>query len=123
MTGLELVTARRIWFVPDLTVWGQPSLGEHDYLALENTNGTTSAYHGTVSLCRQDQQVRFDTLTDHRGNTLPASISAPRIIPRSRGIEPVFIVGRESTESFRIARESSDPAPVTVDLLIIELGD
>jgi hypothetical protein len=121
--GLNRVTARRLWFVPDFAVWGLSSLGEHDYIALEGINDTISAYHASIALGDSDQQVPFATLVDHRGNHLPTTLAAPRVLVRTHSDETAFIVGRETEESFRIARNGSGAQPVTVDLLVIELGD
>jgi len=121
--GLEKVTARRVWFVPDFAVWGLSSLGEHDYLALEGVNDTISAYHASITVGESDQQVRFAELLDHRGNHLPAALASPRVFLRTHGEESAFVVGRETSQSFRVARDGDSPRPVTVDLLVVELGD
>jgi len=123
MTGLELVTSRRVWFVPEFSVWGQPSLGEHEYLALEKVDSTWSIHYGTASIGENSQEVLFGQLTDHRGNTLPGSLEAPRVFIRPRDGTPVFIVGNEGADRFKIARDPDAAGPVTVDLMIVELGD
>ncbi len=123
MSGLHSVTARRAWFVPDFTVWGQPSLGEQEYLGLEQVDGTWSVYYGTASIGQAIQEVAFGQLTDHRGNHLPGSIKAPRVFVRPKSCTPVFVVGQESPDGFKIARDPLADGPVSVDLWIIEVGD
>lgn len=123
LSGIERITARRIWFVPDLTVWGLPSLGEHEFLALELVAGVKSVYYGSATISQNEQAVSFDQLVDHRGNHLPATINSATVIPRSKSGTAVFVVGRESASGFKIARDPDSDSPVTADLLIVELGD
>lgn len=123
MTGFERVTSRRAWFVPDFVVWGEPSLAEHEYLALETVGGIRSVFFGSASIGESDQEVLFNQLTDHRGNLLPDNLSAPRVFVRPKQAEPAFVVGRESADKFKIAHGPTVTGPVTVDLWIVELGD
>jgi len=123
LTGIERVTARRVWFVPDFVVWGLPSLGEHDYLAIEKVGAVQSVFYGSATVGQVEQEVSFEQLVDHRGNHLPSSLGAALVVPRSRGSEAVFVVGRESSSGFKIARDPASDNPVTVDLLIVELGE
>jgi len=123
MMGLELVTSRRVWFVPDFSVWGQPSLGEHEYLALEKVDSTWSVYYGTASIGECSQEVLFSQLTDHRGNSLPGSLESPRVFIRPRDHTPVFVVGHEGADRFKVAHDANAAGPITVDLMIVELGD
>ncbi len=123
MAGLEQITARRAWFVPDFMVWGIPGLGDLDYLAVEQIGSESSIYFGKADIEGGPQEVAFNQLVDHRGNTLPAVIKAPRIFPRPRGPESVYIVGAESGSTFQIARDGSASGPILTDLLIVEMGD
>ena len=123
MTGLEIVTSRRVWFVPDFSVWGQPSLGVHEYLALEQADSTWSIYYGSAAIGDNSQEVLFSQLTDHRGNSLPASMESPRVFARAQDGTPVFVVGREGADRFKIAHAANAAGPVAVDLMIVELGD
>ena len=117
------VNSRRIWFVPDVTVWGMPNLGDVQFLVEELIDGTTSVLFGSAAVVPGEQEIDFDQLIDHRGNYLPASIKTPRVLPRGRDKHAVFIVGQESNERFRIARDPDAPGTVTTDLLIMEMGD
>ena len=123
ISGIDRVTARRIWFVPDLVVWGLPSLGEYEFLLLDEEDSTKSVYYGIAAIGENEQEVLFSQLSDHRGNTLPTSIKSPRVFPRARSSEAVFVVGKESSDRFKIARDQEAGGPVTVDLLVVELGD
>ena len=123
IAGLERVMAHRTWFVPDFVVWGLPPLGEYEYVAVEQVDSAPSVYYGKTYVGQPEQQVSFDQLADHRGNSLPATLSAPRVIPRLKGSDGVFVVGKETSEGFKIARDADTETPVTVDLMIVELGD
>ncbi len=121
--SIQTLTARRAWFVPDFMVWGTAGPGQLEYLALEKVDSNLSIYFGAANLEDGPQVVSFSDLTDHRGNTLPTTIKSPRIFPRSKGTDTVFVVGTESTSNFQIARDPQATGPVTVDLLIVEMGD
>ena len=123
ISGLERVTARRVWFVPDFMVWGLPNVGQIECIATEITGASANVMFGVVDIGDGPQEVRFGQLTDHRGNSLPSTINAPRVIPRSRSADAVFVVETESPTGFRIARASSGNAPAPVDLLVMELGE
>lgn len=123
ISGIAKVMTHRSWFVPDFSVWGLPSLGEHDFLALEKVGSTWSVYYGSASIGESDQEVLFSQLTDHRGNSLPSSLKSPRVFPRPKGSETAFVVGTEASDRFKIARDPQTNGPVTVDLLVVEMGD
>ena len=123
MIPVERVLARRIWFVPDLVVWGTPSLGEQDYLAVEVVDGVKSIYYGTAPLGQSDQEVLYSELTDHRGNHLPSELSSPRVFIRPKTTTSAFVVGQETSERFMVARDPEADGPVTVDLTVVEYGD
>lgn len=123
LSGLEKVKSHRIWFVPGFVVWGLPGLEDAEYLAFESTPASSSIFFAETDIGDSGQVVAYSELTDHRGNTLPNTLSAPKVFPRARGTEAVFIVGDESPQSFRIGRDSESSGPLTVDLLIIEMGD
>ncbi len=123
LSGLEKVKSHRMWFVPGFMVWGLPGLEDAEYLAFEETPSSSSIFFAETDICDAGQLVAYSQLTDHRGNNLPETISAPKVFPRARGTEPVFIVGEENSQSFRIGRDSDASGPVTVDLLIVEMGE
>jgi hypothetical protein len=123
MYGIEQLLARRSWFVPEFTVWGLPGFGESDFLAVEQIGQTRSVLYGSTDLGGVEQAVTFDSLIDHRGNPLPATIESPLVIARPKGPAQPFVIGRESATGFRIARPSTSPLPIQIDLLVVELGD
>jgi len=123
LTGLERVLARRIWFVPQFNVWGLPALDERDYLALDVIDSVASIYYGVAPVGQSEQQVLYSQLTDHRGNALPSSLQSPRVLVRDKGTAKAFVVGQESADRFKIARDPEVAGPIAVDLLVVELGD
>jgi len=121
-TGLERVTARRVWFVPEFNIWGTAGWADFDLMVVENVDGVESILFDSISLGETTQEVAFAELTDFRGNSLPDTITNPRIIVRPRSEAGGFVVGEESDLKFKIARDSEAAGPVTVDLLVIEMG-
>ncbi len=120
--GFAHTVARRMWFIPGFEVWGLADWGQVDYLVTEQVAGTTSVLFGRHGLGDDAQSVSFADLTDHRGNKLPEMIDAARVMIRPRSADAAFLVGDESTGGFKIARDPSAEGPVSVDLLIIEMG-
>jgi len=122
ISGLEKVKSHRLWFVPEFGAWGLADWSEVAFLVAEEIQSTTSVLYGAVDIGDASQQVTFGDLTDHRGNHLPATIDAPRVFVRPRSAESAFVVGEESNQGFKIARDPDASGPVTVDLLIVEMG-
>ncbi|MEW6050830.1 MAG: hypothetical protein AB1644_07195 [Candidatus Zixiibacteriota bacterium] len=123
MTALEKITSRRAWFVQDFVVWGVQGLGAIEFLALEQIDSTSSVLYGAADVGGGAQTVAFADLVDHRGNSLPQTIKSPRVIPRARTQNAVYVVAAESPEQFVIARDPNAAGPVMTDLMIIEMGD
>ncbi|MEW5995225.1 MAG: hypothetical protein AB1744_12660 [Candidatus Zixiibacteriota bacterium] len=121
--GYATVTARRAWFVPGFVVWGLPVWAEVELLSIEQVGSDKTIGYNSLTMGETSQQVAFADLTDHRGNQLPTGIASPRVIVRSRGSDAAFVTGAETDSHFTIARDPASDRPVTVDLLIIELGD
>ena len=122
-TGLIQLTARRQWVIPNFEVWGLPGLGDIDYLNIEQVAGIKSLSFGTVTIGSTAQTVEFADLTDIRGNNLPATIDRALVTSRSHGALQVFVIGKETSTSFKIARDPKASGPVTVDLIVTELGE
>jgi len=112
-----------MWLVPDFVVWGLPGLGEIEYLDVENIDGTKSVSFGSAGIGDTSQSVTFANLTDVRGNSLPAFLNRSLVTVRSHDQSQVFVVGTETDSGFKIARDADSLGPVTVDLIITELGD
>jgi hypothetical protein len=104
-------------------VWGLPSLSEIDYLVTDEIESVKSIYYGSSSVGNTGQEVLYSELTDHRGNQLPTSLQSPRVFIRHKGVPRSFVAGTESTDRFRIARDPEADGPVTVDLMVVEIGD
>lgn len=122
IAGLEKVKSRRVWFVPNFVVWGLPVWAEIEFLAVEKVASDKAVFYGSLDIGDTSQQAAFSDLTDHRGNQLPSTISSPRVFVRLRSQEVVFVVGEESDTTFKIARDPDASGPVTVDLLVVEMG-
>ena len=123
MAGLEMILAKRSWLVPEFTVWGLPGFGERDFLIVEQLGSTKTVLFGSFDIGGVEQEVSFDQLIDHRGNTLPATIASPLVLTRAKGPASPFVIGRENSAGFKIARPSDTTAPLQTDLLVVELGD
>ena len=121
IAGLSDILSHRIWFVPDVVVWGVSGFGEVAFLSLEQVGSDKTVLFGSFNVGDGSQVISFADLVDYRGNTLPATINTPRILIRSHSPDAVFIVGTESDSSFKIARDSESSEPVTVDLFILEM--
>lgn len=121
--GLSKLNSRRMWVVPDFVVWGLPDLGEIEYLDIEQVDSIKSVAFGSVGIGDSVQSVVFSNLKDNRGNSLPATISRPLVTSRSHNESQVFVVGTEANSGFKIARDPSVAGPLTVDLIVTELGE
>ncbi len=122
-TGFERVTARRVWFVPTFVVWGLPAWDVVEFLTVEKIGPNEAVLYGSLDIGGTAQNVTFSDLTDHRGNQLPSAIASPRVIIRPRSSDTAFVIGQESQTNFKIARDPNASGPVTVDLLVVEMGD
>jgi hypothetical protein len=111
-----------MWFIREVNVWGLADDAQFFYLGAESADSLPRLMFGVSTIGGASQNISFSELTDFRGNSLPPTINSPRIIARSRSAFPVFIVGEESDNGFRIARDKEAPGAVSADLFIIELG-
>lgn len=123
MNSLLYLQSRRLWTVPQVTVWGTSGETRLRYLTVEAIDGTDRILAGNIAVGASYQDIFFSDLYDHRGNRLPETIRTPRVIIRPRSPYQVYLVGEESDNGFLIARESDAPGPIIVDLLILETGD
>ncbi|MBN2227097.1 MAG: hypothetical protein JW763_07000 [candidate division Zixibacteria bacterium] len=122
MQSLAYLRGRRLWVVPDFTVWGLENDAEVFYLGVENVESEGRLLFGSSTIGGAEQQVVFADLVDWRGNHLPESINSPRVLIRPRSVHGAFVLGEESDHGFRIARDPSAIGPVTVDLFVFEMG-
>jgi len=117
-----MIKTHRIWYVPDLNVWGTPGWGEIDLLMLENVDTVKSILFDSVNIGDNSQEIKFADLVDFRGNYLPATIENPKIIVKSKGEDIAFIVGEETNETFKIAHAVDITTSLKVDLFVYEMG-
>jgi len=122
IAGLERAKSHRVWFVPNLLVWGLPSWGELELLTLEQVGSELTIGYNSIGIGDTEQEVHFENLMDHRGNSLPTALSAPRVVIRPRTFTNAVVVATESDTSFKIARDPDANGPTTVDLLVVEMG-
>lgn len=121
-TGYLMAHLKRSWYIPNLAVWGTDSWGTFDYLVVEQVNNAQSLLYNDLSIGATSQQLQYNQLTDFRGNQLPETIINPKILFKPKSNHSAYIVGQETNSQFTIARDSSAPGPVEVDLYIIEMG-
>lgn len=123
MSTLSELSARRMWYVSGFRVYGTVGEAERGLLLSETANGVTGIFYAPLGNLDASQTVSFSSLIDHRGNALPVSLSAPRVIIRPVSSSTAFVVGSETNENFRIARSTDSDSPAVVDLLVLELGE
>ncbi len=123
LTTFQEAVSHRMWFVPNIAVWGLPGLGEIGFVVVEQVGSDKTVLYGSVNPGGGEQTVLYADLVDHRGNNLPNEIESPKVIVRSHGSDAAFVVGSESVKSCRLARDPEAPSVVSADLMIIEMGD
>ena len=123
LTGMERITSRRAWFVPEVAVWGLPGIGDLHYLVVEDVNSVKSVLFGTSEIQSSRQNILYQDLVDHRGNHLPETIKSPKVLARSKSQYPVFVMGQETNTAVQLARSPDAPNVVTADLMIVEMGE
>lgn len=119
---LTYLNARRAWLVRDFNVWGSLHAEVLDALATEVDDSETRVAFTQFALVGQSQEIAYSSLIDHRGNTLPASIDTPVVIPIVKNDVPAAIIGQPGPTSFRLAKTTSTPEDALIDLWIIEAG-
>jgi hypothetical protein len=119
-TTLTHLNSRRAWLIRDINIWGSLSAETIDAIATEVDDSQTRVVFHEFTIGGVSQELAFNTLTDHRGNTLPQSIDTPVIIPIAKNGISVAIIGMPSPTSFRIAKTQAIPEDAIVDLWIIE---
>lgn len=120
--AFALMTARRAWYVPDVTVTGDFSATTVEMLVSESDDSASRVVLYRYPIGGIVQELAFSSLVDHRGNALPAAINQPVVIPIPRNDVPVAVVGRPSADACRLARTSYVAHYGLVDLWIIEAG-
>jgi hypothetical protein len=121
MSTLAYLRGNRTWFIPGFVVWGVSSDAELSFVTVTVVEGQQQINYLETSVGGSRQTVSFDSLVDHRGNKLPATINTAKVIPLPKAEGQVFIVGREFSSGFSISRDNSDTSPIATDLVIIEM--
>jgi len=118
---LDYLRSRRVWLVKNFCVWGEYSAIDFLLVHAEAGESSKRIVLDRVSLGGAEQDVRFDSLYDFKGNQLPSHISSPKVLALPLN-ELSCLVIEESDSSFKIAKKSDFPENGLVDLLIFELG-
>jgi hypothetical protein len=116
------LTARRAWYVPGLSVWGDLQTQTIDAIGTETDDASSRVVFYRFSVGGQVQELAYTSMTDHRGNHLPPSISHPVVIIIPRNAVAVAVVGRPSDVACRLAKTITCAEDGLVDLWIIEAG-
>lgn len=119
---LAYLRGRRIWLVENLTVWGTDSDAEFLLVLAETVGSETRLGFLSVACGGQRQMVSFSSLSDSRGNQLPAQIKKPSVIIIPKGRQGAFLKAVEGETGFVIARSDPESPAAGVDLLIVETG-
>jgi len=122
MNSLLYLRGRRMWFVPDLSIWGVSAATTITFVAVESVQGSVRIEVSQEPLGQATQSVSYADLIDHRGNHLPASITEPKVLIQPKSLDRAYLVGRESGAGFSVARDISASGPVTADIVVIEMG-
>jgi hypothetical protein len=116
------LTGRRAWFVPAVSVWGDLQAESIDSLATETDDSAARVVFQLFTIGGVAQEIAFASLTDHRGNPLPAQIDHPVAIPVAKNVVAVAVIGTPANTSFRIGKTAMSAEDGIVDLWIIEAG-
>ncbi len=119
---LSFLLGKRMWWVPGVAVWGQIADFEPEILLTQTDGALKRIVHGKFSIGGSAQSVRYADLIDNRGNALPETLTNPRVIPLAKGDLGAIVQGRETAESFFLAKSRASDQLAVVDLLIMEMG-
>ena len=119
---LAYLRGRRAWLVRDFSVWGALSAYDFSFLLSEDDSASQRLLFLNVPLGGDLQRVSYDELTDIHGNTLPATITNPKVAVFPKDAVGAVVTGRENSESFTIAKISEKASASVCDLLIFEMG-
>ncbi len=119
---LSYLLGRRMWWISGVGVWGELADFEPEFIMTQTDGASKRIVHAKFAIGGAAQVVRFDELTDIRGNKLPTTLSSPRVLAVPKGESNVIVRGQESAESFLLAKQSASSSVTVVDLLIIEMG-
>lgn len=121
-TTYSQLTARRAWHVPGISIWGDLQTQTIDAIGTEADGSSSRVVFYRFDIGGQTQELLYASMTDHRGNRLPASIDHPVVIVIPRNAIPVAVVGDPSDTACRLARTAAGAEDGLVDLWITEAG-
>ncbi len=122
-TTLTYLLSHRMWLVENVVVWGSISSYIGSFLLTEDVGGERPIYLWQADIGGNVQEIAFENLVDNRGNSLPSTISRPKVVILPKSGVHVVVLGRETNASFRLAKTESGVAPGVVDLLVIEMRE
>jgi len=120
---LAYLRGRRLWVVENFVVWGNMSAYSGNFLLTEETGGNSRMLFWRVNLGGDLQEVHYSDLVDIRGNSLPDTISRPKVVVLPRNGVNVVVAGRESNSLFTIAKTEETSQSGFVDLMIFEVRE
>jgi hypothetical protein len=116
------LNGRRAWYVPSISIWGNLAAETVDALVTETDDTATRVVFCHFDIAGQVQEVPFASLTDHRGNLLPAVIDRPVVIPIPKNAVAVAVAGQPSDVSFHAGKTTISSEDGIIDLWVIEAG-
>jgi hypothetical protein len=116
------LTARRAWYVPGLSIWGDLQSQTIDAIGTETDDTSSRVVFYRFAVGGQVQEFPYALMTDHRGNHLPVSIDHPVVIVIPRNAAVVALVGQPSDVACRLAKTAAGAEDGLVDLWITEAG-
>jgi hypothetical protein len=119
---LNVLTGRRAWYVPGVSIWGNVVGETIDAVATEADDGTTRVVFYQFPIAGTLQDIEFTNLIDHRGNSLPMTISGPVVIPIPRNTVGVAILGKPGSTALTVGKTEITSEDGLVDFWIVEAG-
>ena len=117
---LDYLRSNRKFLVTDFVVYGDYTSAEGGILYLEDLPNNRRVVFAHDFLSDEEQQVSYSNLFDYKSNQLPATLSSPKVIIMPKNDVHCFLVGSETENGFKIAKNNPDKTGM-VDLLILEM--
>ncbi len=111
-----------MWVVPDVSIWGRSAIAALTFVTIESVQGATRIMSSTETIGEASQTIFYADLIDHRGNRLPAQLIEPKAHIQVKSPDIVFLVGREFSSGFRVARPAGAATPALADIIIYDLS-
>jgi len=120
---LEYLKTNRKWLAPNLIVWGDADACSARLLMTE-TGTPHRVVFAADDISGLNQTILYSDLVDVNGNALPDQIANPIIIIIPRNQIHCFLIGRPSSNGFKIGKNESGAnynCDGLVDILIMEV--